>query len=137
VSLVLDGSATLGWYFPGETTSALIELFDRVVIQGAFVPELWKIEVANSLCQGIRRRRITASDRAQALADLDALSISVDRHTGKYAWLESIALADKHSLTVYDATYLELAMRLALPLATLDEDLRVAAQSEGILLLGK
>jgi predicted nucleic acid-binding protein len=137
VSLVLDGSATLGWFFPGETTLALTELFDRVAVRGAFVPELWKIEVANSLCQGMRRHRITASDRAEALADLDALSISVDRHTGKHAWRESLSLADKHNLTVYDATYLELALRPSLPLATLDEDLRQAAQKEGVPLLGK
>lgn len=136
MSLVLDGSATLGWFYPGEATPALNELFDRVVVQGAFVPELWKIEVANSLCQGIRRRRITASDRAEALADLDALSISVDRQTGKHVWLETISLADKHNLTVYDATYLELALRLALPLATLDDELRQAAQQESVPLLG-
>ena len=115
----------------------LNELFDRVAILGAFVPELWKIEVANSLSQGIRRRRLTISERNEALADLDALSITIDRHTGKYAWKETLALADKHSLTVYDATYLELALRLALPLATLDDDLRKAAEREGLELLGK
>jgi predicted nucleic acid-binding protein len=137
VSLVLDGSATLGWFYPDETTLALSELFDHVVLRGAFVPELWKIEVANSLSQGIRRRRITATDREDALADLDALSITVDPLTGKYVWRETLSLADKHRLTVYDATYLELALRLSVPLATLDEDLRQAAQQEGISLLGK
>jgi predicted nucleic acid-binding protein len=137
VSLVLDGSATLGWFYPDETTLALNELFDRVVVQGAYVPELWKIEVANSLSQGIRRRRISKKDREEALIDLEALSINIDRQTGKHVWRETISLADSHSLTVYDATYLELAMRLSLPLATLDEDLRQAAQQEGVALLGK
>ncbi|MDR3772146.1 MAG: type II toxin-antitoxin system VapC family toxin [Terracidiphilus sp.] len=51
----------------------------------------------------------------------------MDRNTGKHVWPETIALADKHSLTVYDATYLELALCLSLPLATLDADLRAAA----------
>lgn len=137
MSLILDSSATLGWFYPDETTVLLNELFDRVAILGAFVPELWKIEVANSLSQGIRRRRLTISERNEALTDLDALSITIDRHTGKYAWKETLALADKHSLTVYDATYLELALRLALPLATLDDDLRKAAEREGLELLGK
>jgi predicted nucleic acid-binding protein len=137
VSLVLDGSATLGWFYPDETTLALNELFDRVVVQGAFVPELWKIEVANSLSQGINRRLISKKDREEALIDLDALSINIDRQTGKHVWPETISLADRHSLTVYDATYLELALRLSLPLATLDEDLRQAAQQEGVALLGK
>ena len=137
MSVVLDGSATLGWFYPDETTVALSELFDRVVAHGAFVPELWKIEVANSLTVGIRRRRITVEDREGALNDLDALSITVDRHTGNHVWHESLSLADKHRLTVYDATYLELALRLSLPLATLDEDLRDAALREGVALLGK
>jgi len=136
VSLVLDGSATLGWFYPDETTVALTELFDRVVARGAFVPELWKIEVASSLTVGMRRRRITAKDREEALADLDALSVTVDRHTGKHVWREALSLADKHRLTVYDATYLELALRLSLPLATLDQDLRAAARNEGVTLLG-
>lgn len=137
MSVVLDGSATLAWFYPGETTVALSELFDRVVARGAFVPELWKIEVASSLTLGIRRRRITIEDREEALSDLYSLSITVDRHTGKHVWHETLAIADKHSLTVYDATYLELALRLSLPLATLDEDLRNAAQHEGVALLGK
>lgn len=137
MSLVLDGSATLGWFYPDETTVALSELFDRVAARGAFVPELWKIEVASSLTVGIRRRRITEEDRGEALADLDSLFITVDRHTGNHVWRETLALADKHRLTVYDATYLELALRLSLPLATLDDDLRNAALQEGIPLLGK
>lgn len=137
MSLVLDSSATLGWFYPDETTVALTELFDRVVIRGAFVPELWKIEVASSLTLGIRRHRITAKDREEALTDLEALSVTVDRHTGKHVWHETLSLADKHRLTVYDATYLELALRLSLPLATLDDDLRNAAQSESVPLLGK
>jgi predicted nucleic acid-binding protein len=137
VSLVLDGSATLGWVYPDKTTLALNELFERVIVQGAIVPELWKIEIANSLSQGIRRRSIKPGDRAVALAGLEALSISVDRQTGKHVWGETLSLADKHHLTVYDATYLELALRLALPLATLDEDLRAAAQQENIPLLGR
>lgn len=137
MSLVLDGSATLGWFYPGETTVALSELFDRVVARGAFVPELWKIEVASSLTVGIRRRKITAEDREEALADLDRLFITVDRHTGDHVWHESLALADKHRLTVYDATYLELALRLSLPLATLNGDPRNAAAREGVPLFGK
>jgi len=71
------------------------------------------------------------------LAGLEGLPIRIDRETGDRAWLETLAVADKHRLTVYDATYLELALRLALPLATLDDDLRQAAQLEGLVLLAK
>ena len=101
------------------------------------VPQLWQIEVANSLSVGIRRRRITIEDRSGILADLEDLPILVDDETGDRAWTDTLALADKHSLTVYDATYLELALRLSLPLATLDDDLRAAAQREAVTLLGK
>ena len=65
------------------------------------------------------------------------LPIIEDAETGTHAWGRTIALADAHKLTVYNATYLELAVRLSLPLATLDEDLRGAAAHEGIPLLGK
>jgi predicted nucleic acid-binding protein len=137
MSLVLDASATLGWIYPDETTTQITTVFDQVIARGAFVPELWKIEVANCLSQGVRRSRIDSKERAAALADLAAMSITVDRQSGKHVWDETLALADKHSLTVYDATYLELALRLVLPLATLDKDLRRAAKQEGLALLGK
>ncbi len=65
------------------------------------------------------------------------MGIITDNQTGKHVWQESLILADRHRLTVYDATYLELALRLSLPLATLDDDLRRAAQDEGVTLLGK
>ncbi len=136
MSLVLDSSATLARAFPDERSDAILEVFDHVAQFGAVVPELWRIEVANSLNVGIRRKRITFLDRSQALFDLDSLAITVDRETGDHAWLETLALADKHSLTVYDATYLELALRRALPLATLDTDLRAAATAESVQLLG-
>jgi len=137
LSLVLDGSVTLAWIYPDETTPQVMAVFDHVIVQGAFVPELWKIEVASSLSNGIRRKRIDWTGRAEALSDLEAMFISIDRETGDRVWHETLVLADKHRLTVYDATYLELAQRLSLPLATLDEDLRTAAQSESIPLLGK
>ena len=137
MSLVLDGSATLAWIYPDEITPQIVAVFDNVILEGAIVPQLWKIEIANSLSVGIRRKRIGPSGRAAALADLNAMFVTVDPETGNHAWRESIALADKHRLTVYDATYLELALRLSLPLATLDEDLRNAAQQEGVTLLGQ
>jgi predicted nucleic acid-binding protein len=65
------------------------------------------------------------------------MPILEDSECCKHVWYETPAFADKHNLTVYDATYLELALRLSLPLATLDEDLRAAAQREGVQLLGK
>jgi predicted nucleic acid-binding protein len=137
VSLILDSSATLARVFPDERTEAILNLFKLVASDGAVVPELWRLEVANTLNVGIRRGRITKENRIGILADLENLQIFVDGDTRNHVWGRTLELADLHRLTVYDATYLELAVRLSLPLATLDENLRQAAQQEGVPLLGK
>jgi predicted nucleic acid-binding protein len=136
VSLVLDCSATLAWLYPDETTPAILKVFDQVVRHGATVPDLWRVEVANALTMGVRRKRIAAKERAELLLDLDALPVFVDGEGRKSVWSETLEIADKHSLSVYDAVYLELALRRALPLATVDSDLRRAATIEGVSLLG-
>jgi predicted nucleic acid-binding protein len=137
MSLVLDSSATLARVFPEERTDAILDLFLLIANLGAVVPELWRIEVANTLNVGIRRGRVNKTHRKDILADLESLPISVDAETRMYTWSRTLELADRHNLTVYDATYLELALRLSLPLATLDDELRQAAQQEGVPLLGK
>ncbi|HKO06085.1 MAG TPA: type II toxin-antitoxin system VapC family toxin [Alphaproteobacteria bacterium] len=136
MSLVLDSSATLAWIFGDETTEAIRELFDQVAESGAVVPALWRLEVANSLTVAVRRGRIDASFRRAALADLALLDITADKSTDDHAWTETLELADRFRLTLYDAAYLELAQRRALPLATLDDDLRAAARALGMLLRG-
>jgi predicted nucleic acid-binding protein len=135
MSLVLDSSATLAWIFADETTAAIRVLFDRVADTGAFVPALWRLEVANSLTVAVRRKRIDADFRRAALADLSLLDITTDPQTVSHAWGETLGLADRFRLTLYDAAYLELAQRRRLPLATLDKDLRVAAVALGVVLL--
>jgi predicted nucleic acid-binding protein len=137
VKLVLDSSATLAQAFAEERTAAILDLFQMVANHGAVVPELWRIEVANTLNVGIRRGRISKVNRQGILDDLENLPIFLDGETRKHTWGRTLELADRNRLTVYDATYLELALRLALPLATLDDELREAAQREGVPLLGK
>jgi predicted nucleic acid-binding protein len=135
-SLILDGSATLAWIYPDEITTQIIAVFDHVVHLGAIVPSLWRIEVANSLTVSIRRSRITQRERDVALKSLGDLHIITDPETDFHLWSKTLSLADKHKLTVYDATYLELALRRQFPLATLDKELRIAAELEGVQLLG-
>jgi predicted nucleic acid-binding protein len=137
VSLVLDSSATLAWIYGDETTDAIREVFDRVADAGAVVPALWRLEVANSLTVAVRLRRIDEEFRRLALADLAILDITIDQHTDSQAWSETLHLADRFRLTLYDAAYLELAQRRKLPLATLDQELRVAAQTLESELLGE
>ncbi|WP_109484855.1 type II toxin-antitoxin system VapC family toxin [Occallatibacter savannae] len=137
MSLVLDCSATLAWIFPDETTKPIQTLFEQVVEQGALVPNLWRIEVANSLTMAVRSGRFTEEERTSSLKDLADLEIAQDEETWSRVWNDTLSLADLYRLTVYDATYLELALRLSIPLATLDADLRKAARSARVTLLGK
>jgi predicted nucleic acid-binding protein len=119
MSLVLDSSATLA---VGEN--------------GAWVPGLWKLEVANILEMGARRGRHDAAFRNSTLADLALLPIRADTETDGQAWGATLPLAERRGLTLYDAAYLELALRRGLPLASLDGELRRAAQAEGVVVLG-
>jgi predicted nucleic acid-binding protein len=126
----------LGWYFEDERTPAADTLLDRVSDEGANVPSLWRLEIANGFQTAIRRKRISAAFRDKAIAQLARLPISVDPDADRYAWTTTLALADRFGLTLYDAAYLELAQRLSLPLATLDDPLRAGASALGIGLLG-
>ena len=135
-SLILDSSATLAWIYGDETTDAIRRVFDAIADNGALVPSLWRLEVANSLTMAVRKRRIDPDFRRAALADLAILDISTDPQTDSHAWTDTLNLADQLHLTVYDAAYLELAQRRILPLATLDGELRTAATAIGVTVLG-
>lgn len=136
MSLVLDASLALSWYFEDERTPAADALLDQVVDAGAMVPALWQLEVANGFQTAIRRKRIVPAFRDKALAELALMSITVDPDTDSYAWTTILHLADRFQLTPYDAAYLELAQRRMLPLATLDQALSAGARALGISLLG-
>jgi predicted nucleic acid-binding protein len=136
VTLVLDSSTTLAWIYGEEISGPIRRVFDAVAKEGAFVPALWRMEVANSLTMAVRRGRINADFRRASLADLALLDITADQYTDFNAWSETLSLADRFQLTTYDAAYLELAARRSLPLATLDGELRTAATALGLHLLG-
>jgi predicted nucleic acid-binding protein len=136
VSLVLDSSVTLAWVYAAETTTAVQQVFDRIVSDGAWVPSLWRLEVANVLETGVRCGRHNAAFRDATLADLALLPIQADTETDGQAWGATLRLASRRKLTLYDAAYLELALRLRLPLATLHRELRAAAAAEKVPLLG-
>lgn len=129
---VLDCSAALSWILPGEGDMAADALLDTVAEAGASVPALWPFEVANVLLMAERRGRITPAERRQALSLLGDLQIHVDPQSPARAWTETLALAQAHRLTAYDASYLELAVRQGLPLASRDTELRSAALACGV-----
>ena len=124
----------LSWYFEDECSPAADALLDRVAEDGAVVPSLWRLEIANGLQIALRRGRINRAFRDRTLAELGRMGITTDPDTDSYAWTNTLQLADRFQLTVYDAAYLELAQRRSLPLATLDKPLRAAAGTLGITL---
>jgi predicted nucleic acid-binding protein len=134
--LVLDSSIALSWCLPDEAAPNAGEVERTMATHGAVVPAHWPLEVANALLVAMRRARIDAGFRDAALRDLAALPIALDPETSSRAWHDTLRLADAHRLTAYDAAYLELAHRRALPLATLDAELRAAARAFGVTLLG-
>jgi predicted nucleic acid-binding protein len=136
MSLILDSSITIAWLYSEESTTATAEVEARVIQHGAWVPSLWRLEVANILEMGVRRRRHNAAFRDATLGDLALLPVNIDPETDRQAWGATIHLAERHRLSLYDAAYLELALRRTLPLATLDAELRKAASAEKVSLLG-
>ena len=136
MSLVIDSSITLAWLFEAEGSAAADAVLRLVTESGAVAPLLWRLEVANALQMAVKRKRITAAFRDASIADLQALEVNIDAETDRHAWTSTLQLAERCRLTLYDAAYLELAHRLDLPLATLDEELRAASTALGVTLLG-
>jgi predicted nucleic acid-binding protein len=132
---VFDASITMAWCFDDERTNATDQLFRRLANSPATVPQLWPLEVANVLILATRKGRLSPEKRAEFVAVLNASPIHIDAATASGAFDPIMRIADAHRLTAYDAAYLELALRLRLPLATLDQDLRAAAASAGVDLL--
>ena len=122
----------LAWSHKDELTEPVRLVFAQVAEGGAIAPVIWTLEVANGLQMAVRRRRITRPYRDELLANFRRLPIEIDGRAGSMAWDTLLYLSDRHDLTVYDAAYLELALRRRLPLATLDDALIKAARADGI-----
>ena len=133
---VVDSSVALSWIYLDELSPATLTISRMVSESGAWAPSIWRLEIANSLYFSVRRGRIDVAFRNQAIEDLSKLNISIDEETDEFAWTTTLDFSDRFRLTLYDACYLELASRRSLPLATLDKDLRKAAQALDIPLLG-
>jgi predicted nucleic acid-binding protein len=135
-ALVIDGSTALGFLMSDEQAPRAIEALDALERGvSAFVPAHWPLEVANGLLMAERRKRATQADVTEALHVVFSLPIEVDRDTTRHVGGEAIALARQYGLTIYDAAYLELAMRLGATLATGDTALARAAKKAGVALV--
>jgi predicted nucleic acid-binding protein len=134
-AFVLDASVALSWCFEDEATAAAWAALDRLESDDAAVPALWSLEMANILAAAERRGRLSAARISEFIALLEGLAIEVDDETARHALHETLTLARNEGLTAYDASYLELAMRLGVPLATKDAQLARVAAKLGVAVL--
>jgi predicted nucleic acid-binding protein len=131
---VLDASVAASWCFPDESHKNAEFALRLIAHETAIVPTLLWFELRNVLLMSERRNRLSETQTARFLKYFRELPIEVDRDPDDGLVL---SLARKHRLSVYDATYLELAQRKALPLATLDKALIKAAHVEEVRLIGE
>jgi len=136
---ILDSSMALAWLIarPDRAEAALAEqLFGKVAAYGAEAPALWFSELANTLLALEKAHRITQQDASSYLADIGLLGITQDSEPCGSHQVRVLDLARIHRLSVYEATYLELAMRRAAVLATFDRPLAEAARAAGVRVFG-
>jgi predicted nucleic acid-binding protein len=133
--LVLDASVVLAVALQETNRHRAASLLGRVAEDGAVVPNIWHVEVGNALLTAERRMTISPEERDEAMQNLSRLPVTVDPETAPRAWRDTLSLAQRHRLTLYDATHLELGLRHGLPLATFDAALRRAANAANVPLL--
>ena len=136
--LVLDASMALSWLLPDEASEASVAVQAELSkAEAIWVAAHWRLEVANSLCMAERRKRLDAAGIAQAVALFTQLHVTVDPETNAHASAETLSLARQHTLSVYDAAYLEIALRRGAVLASFDGPLRLVAKKLRVPLLPK
>ena len=132
-SFVVDASVGFAWIYQGQATPETDQLLNEVAVGATvIVPALWYLEMSNVLLMAQRRHRLTAVQRKAALEKLTAMQFTVDEEGTRQAFGKTSELAEKYGLTIYDAIYLELALRRSLPLATRDAALKTAAKRCGL-----
>lgn len=132
---VLDNSVTMRWFFGDGKPQDLVyagKVLDAMQEAQALVPTTWGLEVANVIAKAEEKTLVTEARSGAFLEMLEDVDIEVDSATFAHALSDTLQLARRYKLSAYDASYLELAMRLGLPLATLDEDLQKAAKKAGV-----
>ncbi len=135
MTFVVDASVTLAWYLEDEPNDYAERMLVRLPSEPAVVPAIWGLEVANGLLIAERRGRVTSADAARISETLIGLPISPRDLSLDSALGPVHTLARSEGLSSYDASYLELAMREGIPLATVDERLRAAAGRVGVALV--
>lgn len=134
--IVVDASCLTAMLLNEHVPSSMEQLFESLIDIDVVVPSLWFWEIANSTLMAARRAKRDVNEVLDQLADMRRLSVTPDDDAVQQAWESTMSLAAAHHLTVYDASYLEVALRRQLPLATLDRPLARAARAVGIEVIG-
>lgn len=133
---VLDNSVAMRWLF-GDGSAEDLDYASRILglleesDSEACAPSLWPLEVANVIARAEERQLLAEARSSEFIGLLNAMAITIDAGTARHALEDTLYLARRFGLSAYDASYLELALREGLPLATLDTNLRAAVQSTG------
>lgn len=130
MAFILDNSVASGWFLENRASPYTEAIAARLNDETAHAPALWELELTNVLRTACLRRRMTADQAQAVVANFGALPIEVDRTPVRRS--ELLALSVRFGLSAYDAAYLELALRLQLPIATQDGPLRDAAVAAGV-----
>jgi predicted nucleic acid-binding protein len=136
IPIVIDASITIAWLFEDEADDAAIAVAEAVAEHGALAPSLWHYEVGNVLLAAERRGRCSSDFVMRSLDRLGMLAVAIDQDGGSHRWADTLALARVEGLTVYDAAYLELAIRENASLATRDRELIAAARRRAVQVCG-
>ncbi len=132
MALVVDASTALTWCFEDEVPGNDPRVLKKVHDEGAVVPAVWPVEVTNGLLQGLRRQRLDQAELTRYLSLLGLLNIQVTEAASEHTFSRVLDVGMALSLTAYDASYIELAQRLRLPLITSDRRMAEAARTVGI-----
>lgn len=135
MSFVLDNSVTMRWFFGDGKPQELAyagKVLDAMQDAKALVPMTWGLAVANVIAKAEAKALVTEARSGAFLEMLEGIDIEVDAATSAHGLSDTLQLARRYKLSAYDASYLELALRLGIPLATLDEDLQKAAKKAGV-----
>ncbi|MBZ0257830.1 type II toxin-antitoxin system VapC family toxin [bacterium] len=131
--VVLDCSATIAYFFKDETSDYVDAALEMLAEKGrALVPPIWPLEVVNTFLSAERRKRLSKAETEKIFSILETLPIELTQYPNLQTARDVQAIARKHTLSAYDASYLELAQRENAPLITLDKKLKQAAVKAGV-----
>lgn len=136
MSMVLDASVSAAWHFRDQDADTSHNILTLALEEGAVVPDYWQFETASALLRGMRQKRTTSDAVTQFTERLRKFPLDLQTFASHEAFDAILPLAQEHGLKLFDAGYLALAKRLAIPLATFDRKLAVAARAEGVEVLG-